>query len=130
MHLAGPAFVNKTCSTICGAHICICCFQYCAVLSAQGFGVFSFVFESLFGPLVTAGYRVLALDFYGFGFSEAPLGVTYDADLFIQQAHELLAHLGLERPMILGGHSMGGLLAAVFAVSDALLYNLARTYSD
>ena len=59
---------------------------------------------------------MLALDFYGFGFSEAPLGVEYCADLFVQQAHELLAHLNITEPVILAGHSMGGLLAAVFAV--------------
>jgi pimeloyl-ACP methyl ester carboxylesterase len=64
----------------------------------------------------SAGYRVLAFDFYGFGFSEAPLGVEYTADLFVQQAHELLGHIGSVDPITLAGHSMGGLLAAVFAV--------------
>jgi pimeloyl-ACP methyl ester carboxylesterase len=82
----------------------------------QGFGVFSFVYEGLFASLTAAGFRVLAFDFYGFGFSEAALGVAYNAELFCTQAHELLAYLGVVGPVHLLGHSMGGLLAAIFAV--------------
>ena len=39
------------------------------------------------GPLTERGYRVLAFDFYGFGWSTANDGATYNADLFVQQAY-------------------------------------------
>lgn len=90
------------------------------------------MWESLFEALTDQGYRVLAFDFYGFGYSEALEGSTYNVDLFIEQAEgrlcvcfeattvkspsELLHKLHVSSKFTLLGHSMGGLLATLFAV--------------
>lgn len=86
------------------------------VVLFHGFGIFSFVWERLITRLVDDGFRVLAFDWYGFGFSEAAPGVTYTADTYTAQARELIQILGLPTKFTLLGHSMGGLLAVDYAL--------------
>jgi len=65
--------------------------------------------------LVAKGYKVLMFDFYGHGFSSIPK-VSYTIELFREQLEELLVKLELQdSPLILLGHSMGGLVASEFA---------------
>ncbi|KAJ7106676.1 Alpha/Beta hydrolase protein [Mycena epipterygia] len=78
-----------------------------------------------FGPLVpilvNAGYRVLLYDLYGRGYSDAPLGVPYDAKLYVTQLALLLQHIKWERVHVVG-FSMGGAIAASFvAIFPALV---------
>lgn len=66
--------------------------------------------------MVDAGYDVLALDLYGHGWSDAP-AACYSARLFVGQIAELLFALGISKPIILGGFSMGSFVATRFAAT-------------
>jgi len=84
------------------------------VVLAHGFSVPSYVWEPTFTALVDSGYQVLVYDLYGRGYSER-VQSDYDIDLFTNQLHELLDALGVDQPVIVGGLSMGGPIAARFA---------------
>jgi pimeloyl-ACP methyl ester carboxylesterase len=61
------------------------------------------------------GHCVVGFDFYGHGFSECPKEIGYDNNDLAEQVLELLDALGIQRPVVLVGHSMGGLVAMTFA---------------
>ena len=77
------------------------------VVLVHGFSNGSYVWDDYFAPLVAAGYRVLALDLYGRGFSDRP-PTTYSAELFDRQLLALLDALSISQPVHLVGYSMGG----------------------
>ena len=69
--------------------------------------------------LTEAGYRVRAFDLLGHGASSGPRGDIANWSLFLDQVEGHLRVMRTEgRPLILFGHSMGGLIAAEYAVSD------------
>lgn len=68
---------------------------------------------SLVQPRVAAFARVISYDRAGFGWSDAPAGNGTAMDA-AQSLHELLRAMGVERPVILVGHSFGGLIVRVF----------------
>ena len=84
------------------------------IVLVHGFSVASFVFDDYVAPLTAAGYRVLAFDNYGRGFSDRPEAI-YDADLTDGLIVELLDKLGLGEPAHFVGYSMGGAAATIFA---------------
>lgn len=53
-------------------------------------------------PLVQAGYRVLAYDLFGRGFSDRP-DAAYDLDFFDRQLEQLLAAVDMREPVLLIG---------------------------
>src|SRR5271154_2832983 len=68
--------------------------------------------------LTAAGRRVVAFDNRGNGQSEklyAP--ADYGADLLVQEAANLLAHLGIERADVMG-YSMGARIASFLALAE------------
>lgn len=66
------------------------------------------------GPyLASRGYRVLLYDLYGKGYTEAPQ-TTFHTSLFVTQLALLMQYLRWDSAHI-GGFSMGGGIAAVFA---------------
>ncbi|GJD64861.1 alpha/beta fold hydrolase [Methylobacterium frigidaeris] len=67
------------------------------------------------GVLARAGYRVLALDQVGFCKSTKPVGYQFSFNQLATNTHGLLAALGIRRATIVG-HSMGGMLAARYAL--------------
>ncbi|KAJ7712063.1 Alpha/Beta hydrolase protein, partial [Mycena metata] len=69
-----------------------------------------------------AGHRVLLYDLYGRGYSDAPMGAAYDAQLYVTQLALLLQHLGWQRTRI-GGVSMGGAIAAAFVATFPIWSN-------
>lgn len=83
------------------------------VVLVHGFSVPSYVWDPTLSALEEAGYRVLSYDLYGRGYSERLKG-DYDIDLFTNQLEELLAALNIDEPVVLGGLSMGGPIAARF----------------
>ena len=85
------------------------------VVLIHGFSVPYFIYDPTFKFLTEAGYRVLRYDLYGRGFSDRP-SARYDLDLFVNQLTQLLDALRFTRPLSLIGLSMGGLIAATFAV--------------
>ncbi|MGI3903963.1 MAG: alpha/beta fold hydrolase [Janthinobacterium lividum] len=65
--------------------------------------------------LSSAGYRVIAPDQIGFCKSSKPEAYQFTFRQLAQNTHELLATLGVAKP-ILVGHSTGGMLAAHYAL--------------
>lgn len=72
--------------------------------------------EATIVVLTQAGYRVIVPDQIGFCASTKPDGYQFSFDQLAANTHALLASLGIERAIILG-HSMGGMLAARYALS-------------
>jgi pimeloyl-ACP methyl ester carboxylesterase len=77
------------------------------VVLVHGFSTPKFVWDANIGPLVEAGYRVLAYDHYGRGHSDRP-DTTYDANLYTRELLNLLDALDIAEPVTLVGYSMGG----------------------
>ena len=88
------------------------------VVLVHGFSVSSFVWDDYFEPLTRAGYRVLAYDNYGRGFSDRPTG-PYNADLSDTLLVNLLAALAPNEKVDLIGYSMGGATVTIFASRHA-----------
>lgn len=65
--------------------------------------------------LLAAGYRVVAPDQIGFCKSSKPTGYQYSFGQLAANTHALLEHLGVRQAHIVG-HSMGGMLAARYAL--------------
>lgn len=61
------------------------------------------------------GYGVLLPDQVGFGRSTMPGGYQYSFEALANNTHNLIDHLGIQQPVILG-HSMGGMLAMRFGL--------------
>jgi pimeloyl-ACP methyl ester carboxylesterase len=71
--------------------------------------------ESTIRALTGAGYRVIAPDQIGFCKSSKPAAYQFTFRQLAQNTHDLLARLGVERPVVIG-HSTGGMLAAHYAL--------------
>ncbi len=84
------------------------------VVLVHGFSVASFVWNDYFEPLTRAGYRVLAYDNYGRGFSDRPEG-PYNADLSDRLLVNLLDALAPAEKVDLVGYSMGGATVTIFS---------------
>ena len=84
------------------------------VVLVHGFSVASFVWNDYFDPLTRAGYRVLAYDNYGRGFSDRPKG-PYNADLSDTLLANLLAAVAPDEKADLVGYSLGGATVTIFA---------------
>lgn len=83
------------------------------VLLIHGFAGPMFVWDDVIPRLTTAGYRVLAFDGYGRGFSSRPDAV-YDENLMDLEILELLDRLAVRRKLHVVGYSAGGVSAVVF----------------
>jgi len=84
------------------------------VVCLHGITWWSYIYNHLKKDLLKQGYRVLTLDFYGRGNSDAP-NVNYNLNLFVEQVEELLEALKISEKFILLGLSMGGGVAAGYA---------------
>lgn len=73
-------------------------------------------FESAIAALTKAGYRVVAPDQIGFCKSSKPAGYQFSFSQLAANTRALLQSLGIERAVMLG-HSMGGMLAARYALT-------------
>ena len=65
--------------------------------------------------LLEEGYRVIAPDQVGFCKSSKPQGYQYGLHTLAANTHDLVSSLGIEKPVVMG-HSMGGMLAARYAL--------------
>ncbi|MEH3146542.1 MAG: alpha/beta hydrolase [Methylobacterium frigidaeris] len=71
--------------------------------------------EGTIRALSGAGYRVVAPDQIGFCTSTKPAAYQFSFRQLAQNTHDLLARLGVEKPILIG-HSTGGMLAAHYAL--------------
>ncbi len=87
------------------------------VLLLHGFPDSSYVWRNQVGPLVDAGFRVIAPDLRGFGESDRPEGVAaYGMGQLLKDVRGILRALGLPRVHVVG-HDWGAALAWMFAVT-------------
>jgi pimeloyl-ACP methyl ester carboxylesterase len=71
--------------------------------------------EPTIKDLAAAGYRVIAPDQIGWCKSSKPAAYQFTFQQLAGNTHELLAKLGIEKPVVVG-HSTGGMLAAHYAL--------------
>src|SRR5256885_14483879 len=77
----------------------------------HGFTASTLVWSEVLLPLADAGFRVIAPDLVGFGFSEKPRSFEYTIDAHARIIVGLMDKLGLERAPLVGS-SYGGAIAA------------------
>lgn len=85
------------------------------VLLIHGFCASNFVWNDALVPLAEAGFRVVAPDLVGFGFSGKPGGGEYTIEAQARILVGLLDALGVERATLVGS-SYGGAVASVCAL--------------
>ena len=88
------------------------------VLLIHGFCASNFVWSETLEPLAEAGFRVVAPDLIGHGFSEKPEGGEYTIEMQARMIVGLMDALGIERAVLVGS-SYGGAVAAVCALDHA-----------
>lgn len=80
----------------------------------HGFGANTFTWRQQIDSLAQKGYHVWAFDFLGFGFSDKPLEISYDLDLYQNQTLAFMDAMGIEKGHI-AANSMGGAVAIATA---------------
>ena len=86
------------------------------IVCVHGLTTPSFVWVQLAKGLTALGFRVLAYDLYGRGFSDRPEG-PQDKAFFNHQLDDLITHLDIDVPFHMIGYSMGGAIATGFAAT-------------
>jgi pimeloyl-ACP methyl ester carboxylesterase len=86
------------------------------VVFIHGFGASLYSWRKTLPPVVAAGYRVVAFDNRGFGFSDKPRGGGYSNAEYARLVVTLLDSLGAANAVLVG-HSMGGAIAAEVALT-------------
>ncbi|HYS20701.1 MAG TPA: alpha/beta hydrolase [Gemmatimonadales bacterium] len=88
-----------------------------AVLFIHGLGASLYAWRHTLPPVAAAGFRAIAYDNRGFGFSDKPQGAGgYDNAAYTRLALALLDSLHVS-DAVLVGHSMGGAIAATVALA-------------
>lgn len=65
---------------------------------------------------LSSKFKVISLDFLGFGKSPAPWNLKYSVNEHVSSINETLEKDGISEPLIVVGHSMGALLALELAL--------------
>ncbi len=86
----------------------------------HGFASFSLVWSKVLLPLADAGFRVVAPDLPGYGFSGKPPHLDYTIKSQAAMVVGLLEELGIERTVLVGS-SYGGAVAATIALDHPTL---------
>ena len=86
-----------------------------AVVFLHGFGASMYSWRETLPPVAAAGYRVIAIDNRGFGFSDKPAHGYRNAD-YARLIVALLDSLDISSAVLVG-HSMGGAIAAEVALA-------------
>lgn len=89
-----------------------------AIVLIHGFCASTLVWRDVLVPLAEAGFRVVALDLVGYGFSDKPRRWAYTVEAQARIVVRLLDALGIERASLVGS-SYGGAVASVCALDYA-----------
>ena len=85
-----------------------------AILLIHGFPETSYQFRHVIVPLAEAGYRVIAPDYRGAGYSSKPPS-GYTKDVLAQDLYQLVHdHLGVKDKIHVVGHDIGGMIAHAY----------------
>ena len=80
------------------------------VLMVHGWPEIAYSWKNQIGPLADAGYRVIAMDVRGFGYSSAPTDVAeYGIQKLVGDIEGILDNLGIDQTIICG-HDWGGII--------------------
>lgn len=85
-----------------------------AVVALHGLGGSGRYWKGL-APLLKPGRTLLSPDLAGFGQSDKP-ALRYDREFHLANLDALINRFGSEAPVVLVGHSVGGVLAALWAI--------------
>lgn len=85
------------------------------VLLIHGFTASNFVWSEVLLPIAESGFRVIAPDLVGFGFSGKPKENEYTIDAQARMIVGLMDHLGIDSATLVGS-SYGGAVAATCAL--------------
>ena len=85
------------------------------VVFIHGIGASMYSWRYQLAPVIAAGYRAVAFDNRGFGFSDKPAHGYHNAD-YARLVVSLLDSLGIASAVLVG-HSMGGAIAAEVALT-------------
>jgi pimeloyl-ACP methyl ester carboxylesterase len=88
------------------------------VILIHGFTASTLVWSEVLLPIAEKGFRVIAPDLIGFGFSEKPRDGEYTIDAHARMITGLMNELGIERATLVGS-SYGGAIAATCALDYA-----------
>ena len=84
------------------------------ILLIHGFPESSYQFRHVIIPLAEAGYRVIAPDYRGAGYSSCPPD-GYTKDVLAQDLYKVVTeHLGIKEPIHVVGHDIGGMIAHAY----------------
>ena len=83
----------------------------------HGFISSTLIWSEVFLPLADAGFRVIAIDLPGYGYSDKPVDGRYTIDAQAQAVFGLMDTLGIEKATIVGA-SYGGAVAATMALDS------------
>ena len=84
------------------------------ILLIHGFPETSYQFRHVTRPLAQAGYRVIAPDYRGAGYSSHPRD-GYTKEVLSQDLHRLVTeHLHVKDPIHVVGHDIGGMIAHAY----------------
>ncbi|MFC4169409.1 alpha/beta fold hydrolase [Teichococcus aestuarii] len=86
-----------------------------AIVLLHGKNFCGATWEGMIDALRGAGWRVVVPDQIGFCRSAKPEGYQFSLHQLAANTHALLTELGIRRPVVMG-HSMGGMLAARYAL--------------
>ena len=89
-----------------------------AVILIHGFTASTLVWSEVLLPIAEEGFRVIAPDLMGFGFSEKPRDAEYTIDAHARMITRLMDALEIERATLVGS-SYGGAIAATCALDYA-----------
>ena len=84
------------------------------VVLLHGLGASMYAWRKNLAPIAAAGFRVIAFDNRGFGYSDEP-ATGYDNESYVRLTVALLDSLHLAGAVLVG-HSMGGAIAAQVAI--------------
>ncbi|MBI9082056.1 MAG: alpha/beta hydrolase [Desulfobacterales bacterium] len=85
------------------------------IVLLHGFGSSTYTWKEVIPQLRMDGYRVLALDMKGFGWSDKPAGADYSPKALMEEVNAWMERMGLEGVTFVG-NSLGGAIGLMLAM--------------